>query len=91
MLYTTRETEEALFVKSFELSPSEDLSEAFYLPRYVQFFQVLKEEGITVDREGNSTEMVTGRRYLESWEIDGFSKYGNDPNLLNEAWEDILS
>jgi len=89
VLPTTWESE-GQFVRGFELSTCKDLPRAFYLPNYARFFQVMKEEGIAVvDREGNLTETVDGRRYVELLETHGFDKYDTGPKI-RIAWADSL-
>ena len=87
VLPTTWEAE-GQFVKGFELSVCKESPRLSYLPHYFQFFQVLKEEDITVvDRDGQSTEAIAGRRYIESLKMHGFDRY--DSGLkLEEAWGD---
>ena len=86
MLPTTWEAEEQ-FVKGFKLSASTERPKLFYLPHYVQFFQVLKEDCImVVDRDGQSTETAEGRRYIEFLEIYGLDKYDNGFKIYEE-WE----
>jgi len=87
VLYTIWEAEKQ-FVKGFEFPACKESPKLSYLPHYVQFFQILKEEDVTVmDRDGRSTETTAGRRYVESLEVYGFDKY--DSGLkLEEAWED---